>query len=101
MLGAQMLPAHAMPAAPPGAANVAELFDSGALGAKSPAAPGQQPGAPLAQPTIRSEFADTALWVASLETNKNGIAEAEFDMPQNLTAWKIRALGLGPGTRVG
>ena len=58
-------------------------------------------GAPLAQPTIRSEFADTALWAAALETNKDGIAEAELDMPQNLTTWKIRAWGMGRGTRVG
>jgi uncharacterized protein YfaS (alpha-2-macroglobulin family) len=55
----------------------------------------------LAQPTIRSEFADTAFWSAALETNKDGVAEAEFDMPQNLTAWKIRAWGMGQGTRVG
>jgi hypothetical protein len=64
-------------------------------------APPQEPGAPLAQPTIRSEFADTAFWGAALETNKDGIAEAELDMPQNLTTWKIRTWGMGQGTRVG
>ena len=57
--------------------------------------------AALVEPTIRSEFADTALWVASLETNKDGMAEVELDMPENLTAWKIRAWGMGHGTRVG
>ena len=50
---------------------------------------------------MRSEFADTALWIAALETNKDGVAEAELDMPDNLTAWKIRAWGMGQGTRVG
>jgi uncharacterized protein YfaS (alpha-2-macroglobulin family) len=55
----------------------------------------------LVQPTVRSEFADTALWVAALETNKDGLAEVELDMPQNLTAWKLRAWGMGHGTRVG
>lgn len=60
-----------------------------------------QPPAPLAQPTVRSEFADTALWIAALETNKDGQAEAELDMPENLTAWKIRAWSMGNGTRVG
>ena len=45
------------------------------------------------QPTVRSEFADTALWVAALETNNDGIAEVELDMPENLTAWKIRVWG--------
>ncbi|HEX3600758.1 MAG TPA: MG2 domain-containing protein [Lacipirellulaceae bacterium] len=55
----------------------------------------------LAQPTLRSEFADTAYWNAALETNKDGVAEAEFDMPQNLTTWKIRVWGMGRGTQVG
>ena len=58
------------------------------LTAKMPA--GVKPAATRPQPTFRSEFADTALWSATLETNKDGIAEAELDMPQNLTAWKIR-----------
>jgi uncharacterized protein YfaS (alpha-2-macroglobulin family) len=58
-------------------------------------------GAALAEPTVRSEFADTAFWIASLETNKEGLADVEFDMPENLTAWKVRAWALGHGTRVG
>jgi uncharacterized protein YfaS (alpha-2-macroglobulin family) len=56
---------------------------------------------PMMQPTVRSEFADTALWVASIETNKEGLAEVELDMPENLTAWRIRAWSMGHGTRVG
>ena len=55
----------------------------------------------MVQPTLRSEFADTALWIAALETSKDGIAEAELDMPQNLTTWKIRAWTMGHGTKVG
>jgi uncharacterized protein YfaS (alpha-2-macroglobulin family) len=55
----------------------------------------------LVAPTVRSEFADTALWVASLETKKDGTAEVELDMPDNLTAWRIRAWAMGHGTRVG
>jgi len=39
-----------------------------ALMAKSPA--GGEAGPSMAQPTLRSEFADTALWSAALETNK-------------------------------
>ncbi|HEY3393989.1 MAG TPA: alpha-2-macroglobulin family protein, partial [Lacipirellulaceae bacterium] len=53
------------------------------------------------KPTVRSEFADTALWVHSLETDKDGLAEVELDMPENLTAWKIQAWSMGHGTRVG
>ncbi len=64
-------------------------------------AEGGAPGAGLAAATVRSEFADTALWVGSLQTDANGIAEAEWKMPENLTGWKIKVWGMGSGTRVG
>ncbi|RIK73285.1 MAG: alpha-2-macroglobulin, partial [Planctomycetota bacterium] len=54
-----------------------------------------------ATPAIRQNFADSAKWVASLQANAEGIAEVQFDMPENLTAWSIHAWGMGPGTRVG
>ena len=53
------------------------------------------------KPTVRQNFADTALWIGSLETNAEGIAEVELDMPENLSTWKVRAWGMGHGTRVG
>ena len=53
------------------------------------------------EPTIRENFADTALWTGSLKTNAEGLAEVELTMPQNLTTWKVRAWGVGHGTRVG
>ena len=55
----------------------------------------------LTEPAVRQSFADTALWVGSLMTNKDGFGEVELDMPENLTAWKIRVWGMGHGTRVG
>jgi len=55
----------------------------------------------IVQPTVREKFADTALWIGALETNTEGIAEVELDMPENLTTWKVRAWGMGHGTRVG
>ena len=55
----------------------------------------------LAQPAIRSEFADTAFWIASLATDDKGTAEVEFKMPENLTGWKIKAWAMGHGTVVG
>ena len=55
----------------------------------------------LVQPTIRQNLADTAFWKAALETNTEGLAEIEFPMPENLTTWKVRAWGMGAGTRVG
>ena len=51
---------------------------------------------PLVQPTIRSEFADTALWSAALETNKDGIAEVELDMPEEPHRLEDQGLGHGP-----
>ena len=45
-----------------------------AMAAPMEAAPTPTDGAaPLVQPTVRSEFADTALWVASLDTNADGL----------------------------
>jgi uncharacterized protein YfaS (alpha-2-macroglobulin family) len=58
-------------------------------------------GAPMVQPTVRSQFADTALWVAALSTNKEGLAEVSLKMPENLTTWRIKVWGMGHGTRVG
>ncbi len=63
--------------------------------------PGDQTTAELVAPQIRENLADTAFWIGSLETNAEGMAEVEFDMPENLTAWKVRAWGMGHGTRVG
>jgi uncharacterized protein YfaS (alpha-2-macroglobulin family) len=63
---------------------------------------GQDPGqAPLVEATVRTNFADTALWKGSLTTGKNGEAEVELDMPENLTAWRIKVWGMGHGTKVG
>jgi len=70
--------------------------DGRALGQK-----GQDGGVPAVQPTVRSNFADTALWVAALETNSDGVAKVNLKMPENLTTWKIRTWAMGRGTNVG
>jgi len=57
--------------------------------------------AAMVQPTVRTKFADTALWVGALTTEKDGTAEVELDMPENLTTWRIKVWGLGHGTKVG
>ncbi|MBI1310729.1 alpha-2-macroglobulin [bacterium] len=53
------------------------------------------------EPTVRSNFADTAFWTAALTTDENGEATVTFPMAESLTAWKIRVWGMGHGTRVG
>ncbi|MDA7950083.1 MAG: MG2 domain-containing protein [Pirellulaceae bacterium] len=60
-----------------------------------------QSGNPMVEPTVRSNFADTALWVGSLTTDRNGQANVTLTMPENLTTWKMRVWGMGHGTRVG
>lgn len=60
--------------------------------------PGEEPGG---EPTIRSNFADTAFWAAAVEANADGSAEVEFPVPDSLTTWKTRAWTLGAGTEVG
>jgi len=54
-----------------------------------------------AEAAVRSEFADTAFWDAALVTDEEGKAEIEFQLPENLTEWKIRTWVLGHGTVVG
>jgi len=62
---------------------------------------GTAAGGELTQPVVRQNFADTALWAGSLLTDRDGHAQVELDMPENLTAWKIRAWDMGHGTVVG
>ena len=62
---------------------------------------GPNAGAPTVEPSVRTKFADTALWVGSLETKKDGTAEVELEMPENLTTWRIKVWGMGHGTKVG
>jgi uncharacterized protein YfaS (alpha-2-macroglobulin family) len=76
-------------------------FRESSFEAQTTAEPPPAPAQPLVEPSVRSNFADTAFWAASLETNSDGLAEIEFDMPENLTAWRIRAWAMGHGTRVG
>jgi uncharacterized protein YfaS (alpha-2-macroglobulin family) len=57
--------------------------------------------AELIQPGIRTEFADTAFWSASVTTDRMGMAEVEFKMPENLTGWKVKVWAMGHGTKVG
>lgn len=53
------------------------------------------------EPSIRSEFKDTAFWVASVDSDAAGLVQARFKIPDNLTTWRIRAWTLSDGTRVG
>ena len=62
---------------------------------------GQGQGVGVVQPTVRTKFADTAFWASALTTGKDGFAEIELTMPENLTTWKTMVWAMGHGTRVG
>lgn len=55
----------------------------------------------MADTNIRTNFADTAFWSATLNSDDKGIADFEFDMPESLTTWKIKVWTMAAGTRVG
>lgn len=94
-----------MPAPAPAAESSTALADFAAVPAKMAlAAPQATPAvtpAPLQQPSVRSNFADTAFWNGALTTDKTGIAEVKLKMPENLTSWKVKVWSMGHGTRVG
>ena len=100
-------PTAARAAMPPGAVPMAESSTADAAMSSQGALPldfqvsenAAQPG--VVEPTLRTKFADTALWVGDLTTREDGTAEVALDMPENLTTWRIKVWGLGPGTRVG
>ncbi len=95
--GMSMKRAAAMPA--PGEPASAEL--SAMVAADKVEEKGGAAAPEMVQPTVRKKFADTALWVAALETDKDGTAEVELEMPENLTTWRIKVWGMGHGTKVG
>ncbi|MFH2002010.1 MAG: MG2 domain-containing protein [Planctomycetota bacterium] len=78
-----------------------EVADSFSDSNEAEASPMPAPEEELAQPTVRTQFADTAFWAASITTDEDGFAEVHFTMPENLTGWKIRTWAMGHGTRVG
>ncbi|NQT38529.1 MAG: alpha-2-macroglobulin, partial [Planctomycetes bacterium] len=79
----------------------APMADMAAAAAPAPNGGGAPGGAAMVEPTVRSKFADTALWVGALTTDSKGIAEVELEMPENLTTWRIKVWGMGHGTKVG
>jgi len=98
-------PAAARPMGKLGAAVMAEVAGDKATDALEAGVGGgmggEGPPPPLVEPTVRTKFADTALWVAALQTNEKGEAEVELTMPENLTTWKARVWAMGGGARCG
>ncbi len=50
---------------------------------------------------LREEFADTAYWNAEVVTDERGRASVEVKLPDNLTTWVLRGVGVTADTEVG
>lgn len=102
--------AHALGGAAP-AADSLEMevngLSQGPVNLATAAAPGYSrqdedgAGNPLVQPTVRTNFADSAFFNGSVTTDETGLAQISLTMPENLSAWKIKVWAMGHGTRVG
>ncbi len=51
--------------------------------------------------TVREQFADTAYWNPSITTDAKGNASVKIKLPDNLTTWTFRGVGLTGDTKVG
>lgn len=71
------------------------------LADKDEAGQGLPAGVTGAAPAVRTKFADTAFWAASVNTDAKGQATVSLTMPENLTTWKTKVWSLSEGTRVG
>ncbi len=50
---------------------------------------------------LREDFEDTAYWSAHVTTDEDGRASVSIDLPDNLTTWVARGVGVTVDTRVG
>ncbi|MCE5228866.1 hypothetical protein LLG95_04625 [bacterium] len=60
-----------------------------------------QPAETAAEPRVRTNFASTAYWMASVVTDRSGTARATFTMPDSLTTWRATSLALTQSTQIG
>lgn len=69
------------------------------LGAGFATSPGAEPA--LVEPEIRTNFADTALWLPALKLDEKGRAETEITFPDSLTTWRVHGYAITKSTQVG
>ena len=55
----------------------------------------------VAEPTIREDFPDTALWEGQIVTGSDGTAQLEIPLPDSLTTWVVDVRGLTEDYAVG
>lgn len=81
-------------------ASAAELFDRSLYLGKG-GAPGGGGGGEEGGAELRSEFRTVAAWLPRVETGPDGVAEARFTLPDNLTTFRIMAVAVDRGSRFG
>ncbi|HUX76717.1 MAG TPA: MG2 domain-containing protein [Anaerolineae bacterium] len=84
--GAEEVEAPAVAPMPPA------VPDEGARDAAAGLPPGVQ---------LREQFADTAFWDGDVVTDRTGRASVSIPLPDNLTTWVFRGVGVTAGTQVG
>lgn len=47
---------------------------------------------PVVNPTVRTNFTETALWAPRLRTDKSGNMNITFTLPESLTSWNLRGV---------
>ena len=80
---------------------MSEVMEADAFADDEGAMRGEKKKEAVPEVIVRSEFVDLLKWVGSVETDGNGEATIELEMPDNLTTWKIKTWAMGKGTRVG
>lgn len=85
-----------MMAAPPNA--MAQLSNIVVTGSHTPAYALLYAGM---RPTLRTVFKDSAYWNPTLETDGQGRAHFSFQLPDNLTRWRIFVIAMTPGAAMG
>ncbi|TNE46698.1 MAG: hypothetical protein EP343_22550 [Deltaproteobacteria bacterium] len=58
-------------------------------------------GSKLPSPRLRTDFRETAVWLAQVKTDRKGRARVSFRWPDSLTTWSIRAVAVGTNAEVG
>lgn len=92
----------AMPMSAPGSGAEVVMYAAAPMAEADPfqtAGGGAHEEAP--QFMIRTNLADSAVWVADFTTDAEGMGELAFNLPENLTTWKLRSWVMGPQTQVG
>jgi hypothetical protein len=62
---------------------------------------GKSGGRQLSTPRLREYFPETLLWQPSVETDKQGRAQVNFKLADNITTWKLAVIGSTEDGRIG